>query len=217
MESIQRVLHRHAALWRDKAYIAAVLQSIVILVVGAACGYIGRLYLSNMPHPVESPDLILDLIPTMGMENFLVWGVPLVIATILAILFYKPERLPFAVKTLGLLYFVRSFFVILTPMGVREDQFVQLTTGGILQNLAYGSNDFFFSGHTATPFLFAVIFWQDTWIRSVMLGWSTLFAGAVLLAHTHYSIDVFAVPFMVPTIVLLARKMWNTTYQAKTV
>jgi hypothetical protein len=134
----------------------------------------------------------------MKINAVLIWGVPILFALITCALLLHPDRLPFALKALGVLLIVRAFFIILTPMGFRADQAIT-SPEGFLQQLAY-SNDFFFSGHVSIPFLFAFIFWDERWIRYVMFSISGIFAACVLLAHTHYSIDVFVVPFIVPTV-----------------
>lgn len=53
--------------------------------------------------------------------------------------------------------------------------------------------DLFFSGHTATPFLFALAVGAGAWRRRLML--SALAVGAlVLVQHVHYTVDVLAAP-----------------------
>jgi hypothetical protein len=168
-----------------------------------------RLFLiRSAVHKVSSPDLFLDLIPVMGLENVLAWGIPLFLGLVACLFFLYPERIPFSLKTVGLLFLIRSFFVVLTPLGMRADQVVQAPQG-FLQDLAYSSYDFFFSGHVAVPFLFALIFWRNPWVRSLMLCIALFVAAAVLLAHTHYSIDVFSVPFIVPTIYRIAQHFFR--------
>jgi hypothetical protein len=159
------------------------------------------MYLQRV-HTVSTPDLLLDILPSMKMDNFIVWGIPLLLSFIGVILLLHPETIPFTLKTVGLLFLIRSFFVILTPMGIRPDQ-VARATGSFFQRLAFG-NDFFFSGHVSLPFLLILVYWHKKWIRYAMLSSTLLFAMGVLLAHTHYSIDVFSVPFIVPSIYRLS-------------
>jgi hypothetical protein len=197
---MRTILQQHRLLWKQGAFLASCGIGIVIFAAGLVCLIAARDHLSdNFIQTVSSPDLFLDILPTTSVESVLVWGVPVLFGLIIWALLLHPERIPFSLKSMGALFFIRSFFVILTPMGIRADQAV-LFPKGFLQNLAYSSNDFFFSGHVAIPFLFALLFWDVRWIRSIMLFIAGLFAVSVLLAHTHYSIDVFAVPFIVPTI-----------------
>jgi hypothetical protein len=130
------------------------------------------------------------------MELFLVF--------LIVVLILYLEYLPFTLKTLGLLYFIRSFFIVLTPLGNRPDQVLEITQD-LFSRLAYSNNDFFFSGHVALPFMLMFLFWDKNLVRTICFGATLLFASAVLLAHTHYSIDVFSVFFMIPTVFGLSR------------
>ncbi len=194
------LLTRHGFVWRNGEYLAAVAQGVFLLTIGLTVMMASRAYLvTSYVHAVTPPDLLLDILPPMRMENVLVWGVPILIGLCVAACSRYPERLPTVLRMTGFLFLVRAFFVQLTPMGLRPDQ-IGPTTDGFFQSIAYGSNDFFFSGHVSFPFLLALIFWHSPLFRTAMLGMSGLFAVAVLFAHTHYSIDVFAVPLIVPTL-----------------
>ena len=72
---------------------------------------------------------------------------------------------------------------------------------------------FFFSGHTALPFLMALVFWRRPPERVAFLVMSVTFAVAVLLAHIHYSIDVLAAPFMAYGIFEMARYFFPRDYE----
>jgi membrane-associated phospholipid phosphatase len=72
---------------------------------------------------------------------------------------------------------------------------------------------FFFSGHTGLPFFMALIFWDKFSARVVFLILSFVFAVAVLLAHIHYSIDVFAAPFMAYGIFKIACYLFPRDYE----
>jgi hypothetical protein len=205
---MQALLAKHRLVWSQENFLFSTFAGVLYFIGGVLCTFGSRYYLLNGGfHTVSSPDTILDMLPALHMENFLVWGVPLMLACMGIVFVLYPEKIPYALKALGLLFGIRAVFVLLTPLGIRPDQVVT-TPVGVFQNLAYGSNDFFFSGHTSVPFLFAMIFWQERWIRNLFLGFSLMFGFSVLLAHTHYSIDVFAVPLIVPTIDWAARYLF---------
>lgn len=206
---MQALFEKHRLVWSQENFLFSAFIGLLFFIFGVLCTFGSRYYLLYGGfQTVSSPDTILDMLPALHMENFLAWGVPVLLALIGAVLAMYPEKIPFALKSLGLLFGVRAVFVLLTPLGIRPDQVVT-TPVGIFENLAYASNDFFFSGHVSIPFLFALIFWQRQWVRSLFLVFSGLFAFSVLLAHTHYSIDVFAVPFVVPTIHRMARYLFH--------
>ena len=206
---MKALLQQHRHLWTQRAYVISAIIGIDIFFVGLACLMGARHYLSDTNiHTLSSPDFFLDILPTTSVENVLVWGIPVLFCFAVCALLLHPERIPFSLKTMGALFFIRAFFVVLTPMGIRPDQAVTVSKG-FLQGLAYSSNDFFFSGHVAFPFLLALIFWNVRWIRLIMFFISVIFGVSVLLAHTHYSIDVFAVPFIVPTIYRLCTSFFR--------
>lgn len=198
--TMRTLLQQHRRLWSQRGFLLSTALGIVLFCLGLLALTWARHHLTDTNlHTVSSPDLFLDILPTTAVENVLVWGIPVLLCFVIAALLLHPARIPFLLKAMGTFFFIRSFFVLLTPMGIRPDQAVTVPLG-LLQNLAYSSNDFFFSGHVSIPFLFALIFRDIRWIRTTMFAVSGLFAVSVLLAHTHYSIDVFAVPFIVPTI-----------------
>ncbi len=206
---MELLIQKHAALWQNRDYLRSMIAGMLMLLTGLAAAAAAWFYLlrTNV-HPVTPPDLFLDLLPVTGMENVLVWGVPLLLSFVICSMLLYPERIPLVLGATGALFLTRSFFVVLTPMGIRPDQAVTQTQG-MFQQMAYGSSDFFFSGHVSFPFLLGLVFWNQPWIRITMFGASGIFAVAVLLAHTHYSIDVFSVPFIVPTIHRLSVSLFN--------
>lgn len=205
-------LKRHAVLWKDKKFILSVVLGIIILIIGLKCSDMARLHLQHTLSGVWEHDLILDHVPVMDLEYFLVWGLEILFGFLALLIFLYPEYLPFSLKTIGLLYAVRSFFIILTPLGARPDQ-VLSPNNHLLYELTYGTNEFFFSGHTAFPLMLACIFWRKPFVRSILLLSSILFGIAVLVAHTHYSIDVFAVPLIVPTLFLASKGIFGKDVQ----
>lgn len=170
-----------------------------MLCIGLRCSEAARHHLQHTLRGTWEHDLILDNIPVMDLEYVLVWGLELLFVFLGFVALFYPEYIPFSLETIGLLYLIRSFFIILTPLGARPDKVIPLSDG-MLYDLAYGTNEFFFSGHVSFPLILACIFWRKPLIRYVLLFVSAVFAAGVLLAHTHYSIDVFAALFIVPSI-----------------
>jgi len=199
---------KYHSLWKDRRFLLSVLVGLLILGAGLECSELARHHLQNTLRSQWEPDLLLDFLPVMELKFFLAWGLELLLAFLAVVIFVYPEYLPFSLKTIGLLYLIRSFFIILTPLGARPDKVVA-PVEELFYNLAYGSNEFFFSGHVSFPFMLALIFWHKPLIRYVLLLFTVLFAAAVLLAHTHYSIDVFAVFFMAPTIFGISRVLFH--------
>ncbi len=109
-----------------------------------------------------------------------------------------PKYSIFFIKAFSMLVLTRSFFVNLTNLGVPVGT-VQVqsffTTGG----------DLFFSGHTALPCMAMFVFWNMKPARYLFLFLAICMGVEVLLGHYHYSIDVFAAPFIAYGVFTLAK------------
>lgn len=149
-------------------------------------------------------DLLLDILPVWNLNYLYVEGALVLILFAIFLALYRPQRLPFMLKSTGLFILVRSFFIILTHLALPlpgQNTTTYLPFGSLTPFFSSG-NDLFFSGHTGFPFLLALIFWKDRLLRYLFLATSFFFGAAVLLGHVHYSIDVFGAslsptPFMI--------------------
>ena len=83
--------------------------------------------------------------------------------------------------------------------------------GFSLYHMLTFQGNFFYSGHTAFPFLLALIFWDRVLLRRLFIA--VLFGATMLLAHTHYSIDVFAAPFIIYGIFAITAKLFPADYE----
>jgi hypothetical protein len=72
---------------------------------------------------------------------------------------------------------------------------------------------YFLSAHTGLPFLLGLIFWDEHLWRYLFFVISVLFGISVLFAHVHYSIDVFAAPFMTYSIFKMAEYLFSDEYR----
>lgn len=149
--------------------------------------------------PTSNPvgDFILDGVPVVDL-NFIIIEVALVAIVLGTIfVFSRPRYVLFTLKALALFIIIRAIFISLTHVGIHPEA-INPGLGlfdGIYLYLNFQTG-LFFSGHTALPLLIAFIFWDNRRARVALIVLSFIFAVAVLLAHIHYSIDVFAAPFM---------------------
>lgn len=144
-------------------------------------------------------DIFLDNLPTLRL-NFLIIPVEIAIwCASMILLSLSPKHLLFGIKALALFIIGRAFFVTLTHIGLYPTFFSPDAgeLGARFYNLITFQGNFFFSGHTGFPFLMALIFWDRRNIRAIFLVLTVVCGFGVLLAHVHYSIDVFAAPFIV--------------------
>jgi hypothetical protein len=155
-------------------------------------------------------DIFLDNIPAVDVDFIIVDGafVFLIIAIALAII--KPKYLLFGLKATALFIIVRGFFITLTHIGIYPHQLhvAHDLPGQAIYNLTNDQANFFFSGHTGMPLLFAFIMWPEKPWRYLFMATSCVMAVSVLLARVHYSIDVFAAPFMTYCIFQIAIKLF---------
>lgn len=148
-------------------------------------------------------DIVLSNMPAFDVGGLFINSTFVFIGFITLLLAAHPKRIPFALHSLALFYFLRAGFISLTHIGPFPIVADPSSTGAIANVLINGA-DLFFSGHVGASFLMALIFWKDFSIRIAFFLWSIFFAVVVLLGHYHYSIDVAAAYFITYTIYHLA-------------
>ncbi|MFA5745034.1 MAG: phosphatase PAP2-related protein [Candidatus Paceibacterota bacterium] len=167
------------------------------------------------PTSVYVGDLLLDNLPVVDL-SFIIVEIALVaiVLGVLFLIYVRPRYLLFTLKTVALFIAVRSLFISLTHMGIYPDS-IGLGTGFFDATYSYLNfqTGFFFSGHTGMPFLMALIFWNKPGERNLLLILSFVLGVSVLLAHTHYSIDVLAAPFMAYGIFNIAKYLFPNDYE----
>ncbi len=189
------------------------LAGALILLAGAyVAEHFANLYeLSYSARPTSTyvGDLLLDNLPVVNLNVIIIEGAFLAIVLGTLYVFLRPRYVLFTLKALALFVAIRALFVSLTHVGIYPGN-IDPGLGlfdGIYTYLNFQTG-FFFSGHTGLPFLLALIFWEDVPARVAFLALSAVFAVAVLLAHIHYSIDVFAAPFMTYGIFTIAKALF---------
>jgi hypothetical protein len=195
---------------RRSLYLGLLLVALALIIQVSAGQYSSR-------HALTAPavsDLFLDNLPVVNMDFLIVFGAIALWVLACGLMVFKPRYLLFGVKAIGLYIIFRAFFISLTHVGLYPTamspdsgdfgfSFYRLTT--------YEGN-LFFSGHTGFPFLMMLVFWGSPSWRRFFLAATIVFAAAVLLAHVHYSIDVFAAPFIVYGVFVICSKLFPRDY-----
>jgi hypothetical protein len=213
-EFINLIYLKHTNFWNKKNFVSfiksAVLLAIALIIQRIADIYVGKL------QGIPVNDIILNNIPTFDIDSLIILSTLTFSFIIVFLSITKPQYLNFGIKTLAIFIITRSFFITLTHLGAnpRELQFDPNSIGYWLYNVLYNTHgDYFFSGHTGILFLMSLIFWQNKYWRIFFFLVTVIFGLEVLLAHIHYSIDVFAAPFMTYGIFSVSKYLFKEDYQ----
>ncbi|MCR4328871.1 MAG: hypothetical protein NUV53_05205 [Patescibacteria group bacterium] len=204
---------RHRSFWhqdrRRSLYLGLFLLAVSLMLHVQSGHYSARsAALSN-----SVGDIFLDNIPPLDIDFLVVQGALLFWVIVFSLLFTRPQYLLFGIKAIALFIIFRSFFVSLTHIGVYPGQ-IPLDTGigSRFYNLLTFQGNFFFSGHTGLPFLLALVFWNERPWKIFFLIATVVFGASVLIAHVHYSIDVFSAPLITYAIFIIGKSFFPRDY-----
>jgi hypothetical protein len=176
------------------------IRSLFISIFFLACALVLQFYAGNytaLHATTPVGDIFLDNIPVINLNPIIIEGALWAILFSCVLMLFRPRYILFILKTVTVFVVVRSFFMVITHVGIYPGQTVP--GPGFFDHLYVVLNlqtGYFFSAHTGLTFLMALIFWNEKFWRYIFICLSLLFGISVLLAHVHYSIDVFAAPFM---------------------
>lgn len=211
---MRRLFHEHRGFWtarnRQSLYFSIVL---IVLAIAVQIGA-GRLSYRNALKGNFVGDLLLDRLPVLDLDIIVVQGAMLLWIATTLLCFARPRYLLFGLKAVALFIVIRSFTINLTHLGIYPDHepLDPAELGYRLYSLFALQGNYFFSGHTGLPFLLALVFWNIRSLRYFFFGVSAFFGWSALLAHVHYSIDVFAAPFFAYGIFKIAEKLFPGDY-----
>ena len=208
-ETFGRFAHHWKVLLSDHAFKVSLFVGVCFLTSSYVVDYLASVY-SDAQKYISVGDLILDNIPTFNLEFSFTWVMyALMVLIFVYPIFFKPEIVPFTLKTFALLIMFRAGFILLTNLGPPVGFFYDNVAvgGNVISDLIF-RNDLFFSGHTSYPFLGFLIY-KHTRLRWILLAGSILEGITVLLMHVHYSIDVFAAFFITYGTYALSDRIFN--------
>jgi hypothetical protein len=204
------LLKEHKGFWtpaRKKSLYFGVLLLILSVIIQIVLGRFSSRVAVDAP---GVRDIFLDNLPLVNLSPVIVGGAIVLWVFAWVLLIVKPRYLIFATKAIAFYIISRAFFFSLTHIGPYPLQYSPsaYNHGYGLYHLVTFSGNFFYSGHTAFPFLLALIFWDNKYLRYLFLVLTVFFGASVLLAHVHYSIDVFAAPFIVYGMYIITAKLF---------
>ncbi len=207
---MKKFFDKHNAFWREKRFLISVIFGLFLLV--------GSLYVNSLANSYATTrasnavtDILLDNLPTINVDLIYSDGAMFFLMILALVLFHEPRRIPFAIKSIALFIFVRSVFMILTHIApplngssLDVDEFINKLSSG---------DDLFFSAHTGLPFLFVLIFWDESYLRYFFISSTIIGAATVILGHLHYSIDVFSALFIAFGIFHIAKVFFRKDHE----
>jgi len=207
---MKHLIEKHKSHWSQKSFLSSVLLGFLLLAGSLVVNYIAGVYATERAGNAVT-DIFLDNLPVVNVDIIFVYGFILMLLFIVILMLYEPQKMPFTTKGLALFIFIRSIFVTLTHLGPIAESAI-VSSGRLIRYLTFGG-DYFFSAHVGMPFLMALIFWDNKYIRNIFLGFSFIFGFSVLLGHLHYSIDVFAAFFISYGIFHIAQWLFDRDYK----
>ncbi len=190
----------------DREFLFSLAVGLFLLIASLVLNYYAGNYATREASNSVT-DLILDNLPVMNVDFIFIEGAVILWIFSFLVAIREPKSIPFALKSIALFIFIRSIFISMTHLGPFPDQIF------IAPNKVFSFGaDLFFSGHTGFPFLFALIFWENKWLRNIFIAASIFFGASVLLGHLHYSIDVFSAFFITFGIFHLAKYFFKKDY-----
>lgn len=208
---MDNLLRRHKPYWQDKKFIVSLGVGVLFLILGIIATFLAIVYATDhSSYPVT--DIILSNTPVFDVDGIFIYG-PIIFWVLISsyILIFEPKKIPFTLKSIALFLIIRSIFISLTHIGPFPTH-IQINSSGILSMFTSGT-DLFFSGHTGMPFLMALLLWDNKYLRIFSITASILFGVVVLLAHLHYSIDVFSAFFITYAIYRISEKLFKKDRQ----
>jgi hypothetical protein len=193
------LLKEHKGFWapaRKRSMWFGVLLLAIAVIVQIILGRFSSRVAVNAP---GVRDIFLDNLPLINLSPVIVGGAIILWVFAWVLLIVRPRYLLFSTKAIALYIISRAFFFSLTHVGPYPLNYSPSphNDGYHLYHLLTFQGNFFYSGHTAFPFLLALIFWDNRFLRYLFFFLTVFFGVSVLLAHVHYSIDVFAAPFII--------------------
>ena len=195
---------------RNKKILLSIIVSVLLLAGGIIVSSYAVNYATEKANNAVT-DIILDNIKIVDVDILFLYA-PIIfwLVIIIYLFFSAPNKIPFVFKSIAIFLFIRSLFIILTHIGPfpGRDQFNNTGLGFLVSG-----KDLFFSSHTGLPFLMALVFWDNKYLKFFCLFSSVFFAVIVLLGHIHYSIDVLGAFFITYTIFHISEKLFKKDRQ----
>ncbi len=201
---MHKISEKYKLYFQNKKFLVSLGAAVLLFAASLIINFYAGMYAAKSESNAIT-DIVLSNTRVFDVDFIFVQGIFIFVAFLAFLCLIKPKRLPFVIKSIALFVFVRSIFITLTHLG----QFPSALPidSKFLHHFSFGA-DLFFSGHTGLPFLMALIFWDDLYLRILFIISAIIFAVVVLLGHLHYSIDVLSAFFITYGIYNIALKFF---------
>lgn len=196
------VRHRYSTAWLERQYRLSLPISIILFIVAVIANTLAGIYDSQRAS-ISVTDVILSNTPALNVDYVFIYGALALAGFVAALLCIRPHTIPFVLSALALFWIIRAILVSVTHIGPYPDHALLDFQSTLLMTIFGGGQ--FFSGHTGAPFMLALIFWREAWLRYLFLATSIVFGVVVLLGHLHYTIDVLSAFFITYALYRMAR------------
>jgi len=206
---MKNIIAKHGTLWSNRFFAISVIASLLLFAGSLFVNYRAILY-STANAGNATTDILLENLPLVNTDIVFSEGAMIFAILIAALLLIEPKTIPFALKSIALFILIRAVFVTMTHLAPYPDHIT--SDFGSMRYFSAGA-DLFFSGHTGLPFLMALMFWENKYLRAFFIIASIIAAVAVLLGHLHYTIDVFSAYFIAFGIYHISLKFFPKDYK----
>lgn len=207
---MEKIIGRYRIHFKDRHFIFSLLVSLILFAASLYINfYAGTYAMEKVSNPVS--DIILSNTRVYNLDELFIYGTVFLVISIVLLCLERPQGIPFIVKTIALFVIIRSIFITLTHIGIFPTH-ITIDPSSFLRDFTFGG-DLFFSGHTGLPYLMALIFWRNKYIRYFFIAFSVFLGAVVLLSHLHYSIDVISAYFITYGIFNIAYRLFKRDYK----
>lgn len=206
---MNKILNSYKNNFTNKVFLTEIFFGLLMLVGSMFINFYAGIYATERASNSVT-DIILSNLRTFDVDAIFIYGGFMIFVFIALFCLYEPKKIPFILKSISFFVLTRSVFVSLTHIAPFPSQ-ISIASTNFLNNFIF-SGDLFFSGHTGLPFLMALIYWNEEYVRYFFLVMSAFFGMIVLMGHLHYSIDVLSAFYITYSIYTLNKYFFKRDY-----
>lgn len=174
---------------KEKKFLAEFILTLLVLII-ILVAYSHFLNFAETRNGQQLNDPILNLFNPVDLTWLIFALVYFGIFLFLILLINHPKKIILAFQAYIILIIIRIFAMYLIPLNPPKNIIPLIDP--VVENFGTGrllTKDLFFSGHTATLFLFSLLI-ENKFFKILFLIFAIAAAAALMLQHVHYTIDI---------------------------